>query len=489
MNSTSINSVLGTTNTICIVYENNEPIHMFCNRIEAYDYMINTGDRKLSCIKNILEKAHINSIDLSDLVNINMSDITYTNNGVCTSYKWYRYNHTLSLLKNQRNSVSDTAQDKLSGESVDTSVRMTTKSMPQQEQINIHDTTQNIKNICKQSKYSSTNLEDEMIKLTQKLIETSEHNQTKLIPDLEKVYSGVAEEAMLDNEIKKMKKHIGNVSDDEESNINNYSDLIASEYEESNINNDSDLIASDYEENLSVDNIESDEEVEITDDMPQELKSLIRLRNELNNSIQEQSVIVGKANEKLNEDFFNKRCEDQNKRRHEQKNLEGISILMSDKNTYLKLVGRIKRGILQEKNIPPLFIHKYHILKFMEQNECIEFTKTADTNKEYYVFSQLQKVMDIYELNDPDNASDNESDNNSLENSKYDIIDKIDQNYMSLCMEFLEILEQSNGSITSDKKIHSILNDNPDIKKAIFKDTVDTTVFNKDTDKEHYKRI
>jgi hypothetical protein len=41
----------------------------------------------------------------------------------------------------------------------------------------------------------------------------------------------------------------------------------------------------------------------------------------------------------------------------------------------------------------------------------------------------------------------------------------------------------------TDKKVHAILNENPDIKKGLFGEVADHTVFEKDIDKEEYKRL
>jgi hypothetical protein len=213
----------------------------------------------------------------------------------------------------------------------------------------------------------------------------------------------------------------------------------------------------------------------ITDDMPVELQTLIHARNALNMDIYEQKLVVDKANEKLNEDLFNKRCEEQNKRKLEQKYREGISILLSDKNTYLKMRSQIKKGSLDESNISLLFTHKYHILKFMENKHLLEFSKTASVDSEYAIFKQLQKVTLIHEDEDEDN--------------KEDMIDDLDTEYIGLCMEYMDILESYDGMITTDKKIHEILNENPEIKKVLFREAANTDVFDKDTDKEHYEKL
>ena len=516
MNTHSINSTQTPScsfATTCIVYDYNEPVHMFYNEYEAYDYMIRTGDRKMDCIKTILGKSNVNSFP-ADFVNIHMSIITHASNGVCSSFKQHFYcPHKNEKPVNQTHQVYQNNQCKSS--LLSEPIKITTKSEPlfdhftdnrkyfdpsicpqdshqdnYQSSNNNNSCSQNLRSVNVNNSKKTTCLDNtfdsELIKLTKSLTETSEQNKKAVIPDLETVYSGVAEEALLDDEIKKMNKRFDDLISDTTSDSD--SDLISSDDEE---------LDDKYNNNDKYDkNLDQNKEIQITDDMPEELKHLIEVRNSLNNNIQKQSVVVNKANEKLNEDIFNKRCEDQDKRRKEQKYLEGISILTSDKNVYLKLIGKIKKGLLQEKNVPPFFMHKFHIIKFMEINECIEFTKHADTKSEYHIFSQLLKIVDLYELNDHtantlDIHSDNSNDSveyiNDNEAEKNNIIDEIDPNYMNMCMDFLEILEQADGAITSDKKIHSILNENPEIKKKIFKEEVNTTFFEKDADMNHYK--
>ena len=460
-----------TSNILCTVYENDNPVHMFCNESDAYDYMTLLGDRKMASIRNILERTcnYVDSITLFDLVNIDMTVVVYTNTGVCKSCRRDYYNSSRHI--GHSHSVSSTSFDNPNAFS---NMRQTPIELPRRSQ-NIDSThfkSTNVKstNVKSPNTNSTSDLNDEMLRLTRTLIESSEQNKNKCNTELENMYFGVTEEAMLDDDIKRMTERGDNVISDS--------------------NSDEDLISDDHfdakDKKPYLDNFDNreTEEIEITNDMPEELKQLIRVRNGINDDIHQQAVIFNKATEKLTEDRFIKRCEEQDKRKQESKKREGISILTEDKNVYLKIRSKIKKGVLKEKNVPPLFLHKFHIIKFMESNECIEFTKDADIEKEYYVFCQLQKVMDICEVEEP-----SEDDEVSYIDPRDDMIDQIDKNYLNMCMDFLELLEQSNGSIASDKKIHSIINDNPDIKKTLFKEVADMTVFKEDISKEHYKEL
>lgn len=525
-----------------IIFDDNVPAYIFINYLEAIECMRSMGDRKLLCIKNILTRegsnSHVSSEFMYDMINISMLEITHTSNGtsgICKSHTWHKYipfesltsminhgiggninnsmydnaynSHNMNDLHNIndsqkiQNSIMDNrAIDKLKNNDVhntqsvqsthyaqniqdekykhDMIVKMTTKSNPphlhdynspymqNNAQINTKNNIHNKNKTQTNMKHDKTTLEDELFKLTEALQSTAQQNKQDIIPDLENIYTGVAEEALLDDEIKRMKKRFDKIDKNNSDNDN-----------DSNSDNDSyDLISSDFDEDK---NEEEDDEIEmdISDDMPDELKTLIEARNSLKADIYEQNVIVDKAQEKLNEDLFIKRCKEQDIRREERKKKEGLSILASDKNVYLKLRGKIRKGILQEKNISPLFMYKYLIIKFMHEIEAIEFTKNADIENEYYIFCQFQKTLDIFEADEFDNDDE----------YKDKLIDEIDRNYLDICMEFLEIIANCSDFVASDKKVHAILNENPEIKKVIFREAADTSVFDKDHDKEEFK--
>jgi len=138
--------------------------------------------------------------------------------------------------------------------------------------------------------------------------------------------------------------------------------------------------------------------------------------------------------------------------------------------------SKINRGILKERNVSPFFNHKYHIIKFMDNENLILLKSNNNIKEEVHIFNQLQKVLDGYEsenINDDDNYN--------------DPLNEIDEEYLLLCEKFLDIIENSDNPFISEKKVHEILNNNPEIKNAIFGKTADQSVFEKDTSKEEYQ--
>src|SRR5690606_23604032 len=98
-----------------------------------------------------------------------------------------------------------------------------------------------------------------------------------------------------------------------------------------------------------------------------------------------------------------------------------------DKNTYLTFRSKIKNGVLKEANITPFFNYKYHIIKFMEENNIIQFKKESDLEEELYAYDQLYKVIDSYNTS---NADDDEYDDDMFE---IDPMNDIDEKYIELC--------------------------------------------------------
>lgn len=355
-------------------------------------------------------------------------------------------------------------------------------------------------------------LENELIKLSQLLTKVGEKDTTKnVVDELENIYENVQEEAMLSAEIKSTKNKLDKTckerkkrakgvynditdvvdetvfSDDDKEDADTDTDTQERSHDDSDFDNtseDSDKTheSDDSDENSSTEGKLSSTEAYLQSNPADALDKLIKARNALQKEVDKQETIVNKANEKLNEDLFVKRCEDQKKRKDEQKYNEQLSIFASDKNTYLVMQSKVNRGILKESNVSPFFNHKYHIIKFMEKESLISLRSNQDVDTEHYVFSQLQKVIDGYDY-EPDIDENNEN------TKQKDPMDDIDETYLPLCEKFLEILENAEHPIIGEKKVHDILNNNPELKKAIFKDTADQTVFDRDISKEEYEEM
>lgn len=526
--------------TLCIMYEDNNPLSIWINEFEALHSMIRYCKQKILFCEKILKgnTTGYENMNIYDTIDIKMDCITYLTNGTCIFNKPYIYDTQSRTVRSLHNSMDDrndtiTCEYPIRTDTLSSEHKVypfvnkynITNSNPLdlhlQNTISNPSNSQNFKNISFNNKYhqksedltdrkndklnirttseqdygilqknikfnNCDNLENELLKLTQNLNPTIKKDLVTSINQLEDIYTGLSEEAFIDADIKKLKEEM-----DKQYHIysKSESDDISVAMDDDDDDGDGDVVSDDdlvsdidkhYDDKETTGtkmekNIRKD--IEITHDMPDELKILIQTRNTLNGEIKNQQIIVDKANENLNDDVFIKRCEEQNKRKLEQKKNEGISIMMSDKNTYLKICSKIKKEILHEHNISPLFMYKYHIIKFMEKHNLISFKLNANIETEYHVFSQLQKVMDIFESNNDD---------------KYEVftlIENLDPKYLELCMEFLNLLETSDRDIMSDKIVHSILNENPEIKKIIFKEAADTSVFERDTDKKHYDRL
>ena len=180
--------------------------------------------------------------------------------------------------------------------------------------------------------------------------------------------------------------------------------------------------------------------------------------------------IIVNISEKLNNELFAKRCAEQTKRKEDQKINEKISIFTSDKNTYLIMQSKVKKNILKETNISPLFIHKYYIIKFMENLNLISLTNNKNSNTEIYIYDQLYKVIEGINCDD------------SFINSFNDI----DDEYLLICEKFVEYIEENEIKIMTDKKVHEILNSDSEKKKQLFLDVADQTVFTRDIGMDQY---
>ncbi|VBB18419.1 hypothetical protein YASMINEVIRUS_882 [Yasminevirus sp. GU-2018] len=519
---------------VCIVYNNESPVQIFYDIDEALIYMQLECERNISLITSVAKSVGADVRSQFRHVNLRMTVLIHNKQGMCTAHHEYVFDPLSNLIKQTiqpsiqmstparlqelgtsfehprvittrdpqglplvQFDLSDTNMVSSISQSSTKNVTNTVTSTPTKKPTSSSQkmTTSVTAPVEQRSVSSSVNtakaeekkIDDELLKLASTLVKTSEGELDNSLKQLEGVYDYLSEEALLDAEIKNLKKQATNNKLDESD-----SDDSDSNYDH-NDDSDDELVSDDEfdkekrqeKETVKEENLE----IEITDDMPDDLKTLINARNVLKSNIAEKELIVEKAYEKLNDDLFEKRCIEQQNRKAEQKKQEGISILMSDKNTYLKLRGKIRRELIQEQHISPLFRYKYYIISFMEKKGLIQFKKTANVEKEHHVFAQLQKVFDIYEYEESADTDkeDTEKGGSSKTETRDDLIDDLDQEYLEISMEFLEMLEKSDGQIVSDRIVHSILNENPDIKKALFREPANVDVFEKDTEKEQYQ--
>jgi hypothetical protein len=149
---------------------------------------------------------------------------------------------------------------------------------------------------------------------------------------------------------------------------------------------------------------------------------------------------------------------------------------------------------MSEANISPLFSHKYQIIKFMDSNKLASFVSNTNVKDEHYLFCQLSKVVDSIEYNAEHSIANNSNDNDksnsdSDSESIHDPMDDIDEKCLPMCTQFFDMLSNVPFEIMTDKTIHKLLNDDSALNNATFRESIDKTVFERDTFPEEYVNV
>lgn len=386
-----------------IIYDTNSPIYIYNNKTDAYTLF----RRLLDTENSIYHKMGVEKLHISPTYTMHV--LVSTKNGTCIENSLLTYNPVTKVYSNLPSNELHNM-----------------RSMNQNTQnnntmyMNTHD---NKKKIIKQSNYD---MQRELTKLTNIL---DNIKSTSNSDDVEQLYKNIKEEVKLDEDIA---KNIALLDDT----LKN--ELIDEDSEK--ISSGSDLSDTDHDKNMEFYN------------------NLIETKKSLQNDINEKEKIVNKANELLNEDLFEKRCNDLLERKKNERYNENLEIFKSDKNTYMTMKYKIKNNIMDESNISYLFKQKYLILNFLDSNELINFSDNSDIELEYGFFEQLLKVIESYEYANESHDSD----------SSNDPIDDIDMEFKPLCEDFMSFLDNKEENIISTQRVHSILNDNPDIKEKLF---------------------
>lgn len=139
--------------------------------------------------------------------------------------------------------------------------------------------------------------------------------------------------------------------------------------------------------------------------------------------------IMPAENEKITEISYETRCIEQKKRIDDEKYKEKISILKSDKNTYVKLRSKIDNNTLCETNISQLFKYKYYILKCLFNDKLINFSDDTNIENELHAYSEMYKIINIMNINDED--------------EKTKLMDALDNKYIDSYIAFIDILDQN----------------------------------------------
>ena len=321
-------------------------------------------------------------------------------------------------------------------------------------------------------------------------IESSDH-----IKKISEIYQDASEEAVLDDEIAKLKNAKYNITDGADDNDAN--DL----YDSEDFSEDGEYKKYSRE---TKNEKEPDNYLELTDDMPEDLKDLITARNALKIKIATDNKIVEKASNMLSDELFQERCKNQQNFLEKDKQKERLAIFESDKNTYLKLKSRIKRGVIKEDHIPILFMQKYTIMNFMDRTEILNTKSSADAENELKLMLYLQNISDIFfnssiknksnkvkeYIDSDDEDYETKPDNDDIyETAIEKIIEIIEPEYIEVCIEFINELAEKNIKFLPPDQLHILLSSDENMRKMLFADenTVDHTIFNKDISKSDYK--
>jgi hypothetical protein len=114
-----------------------------------------------------------------------------------------------------------------------------------------------------------------------------------------------------------------------------------------------------------------------------ELIELNQTREKIKKDIKANESILQKNMDNLQDEYCELRDMENNKKREEEKKKENIRIFNSDKRTYEKIKNKINNSDIRfdKTFIPDLFVAKYNILEYME-NECLLCLETTSDNKE-----------------------------------------------------------------------------------------------------------
>lgn len=499
-----VHDVSNTVYDRCIVLDNSIPVFITSDIDEAVMYMSRSKELKLIEFKKIYDRI-VQLHNLSDQVSDNVNPhelidlctnvLCLSKSGLCSHSYTIFYDKTTQTFKTDNESIN----------LITTKGDFNTKYInPKNDTIyrpyntiatTITTKTDNLKDVpvknmqlplitpgkrydvYKNRVKQPTDIDTALTIVQSSLSSIKRDEKENSIDLLENLYENLEEEAILDYEINQATKELDEL-------------LIGDEKCEIAYDYDSDSEDEEDMSDTSSSRVEEEgSDLEPSPDLPEHVNQIIIERNALKNEIKKNEIIIAKANEKLNDELFEQRCKEQERRNAEKKQHEKMSIFRSDKNTYLQFRSKIREGIQKERNITPFFNYKYRIIKFMEQNDLISFKKNvADEviEDEVYTYEQLFKVIQSYERNISD--SNNESFDDSKENSEHDPMDDIDEEYLDLCEDFLRVISESDTEVITSNRIHDILNNDPKLKEQLFYQPINQSVFNKDTDKEEYKR-
>jgi hypothetical protein len=340
-----------------------------------------------------------------------------------------------------------------------------------------------------QPRDNEDNLATEMAKLAANLTKLSTQPSNL---DIEDVYPDIREDIVLDREIKKMENEfVGNSDSDSDrdsgsDSVENYYDKTMkistrSQEDVDSFNRkamnkamrekerDADRKGDERKKNTAdlINNIPCD----IPENLKEQFIQLVAARDQIHDTIQDQTEVVDKANKNLNEEQFKERCRIQDEKKLKKKLEEQKSILSANKIAFIKMRSKIVKEVMKESNVPFMFNDKYCVLRYMEINELVDLSSNDDVESELSIYNQLYKAIEAREYDFKPSGLGSGSD------SDYSPLDDVGDDFIEICSDFMDYLEENFPNIVSEAKIHDELN------KEI---NDDNEIFHKDSSKNNY---
>jgi hypothetical protein len=293
------------------------------------------------------------------------------------------------------------------------------------------------------------------------------------INDINNIYN-VKEEVELDKKIKELENDTDSIitssSDFSSRSIGSF-DSDDSEDSEDRLLNTKNNNDSDNDSILNGDNVN-----DLDSDLLEKYQNMVNMKKELKKNIDEKEKYISKAQDKLVDDIYEKRCMENNKKKEIKKRKNDIEILKSNKTVFTTLVSKMKDLSNNESIIPSLFKDKYIVIKFMCIHDLINFSSNNEIEEEYEIFDNLYKVIKSYEKS--------LINTNELSDSDDDLVDDpmndIDDDLIDICEKFMEYILNLDEVPMTEESIHTLLNnnlENDDEKK----------IFSKDISKDKYE--
>jgi hypothetical protein len=340
-----------------------------------------------------------------------------------------------------------------------------------------------------QPRDNEDNLATEMAKLAANLTKLSTQPSNL---DIEDVYPDIREDIVLDREIKKMENEfVGNSDSDSDrdsgsDSVENYYDktmkISTRSQEDVDSFNRKAMNKAMREKEREADRKGDERKKNTADlinnipcDIPENLKEqfiqLVAARDQIHDTIQDQTEVVDKANKNLNEEQFKERCRIQDEKKLKKKLEEQKSILSANKIAFIKMRSKIVKEVMKESNVPFMFNDKYCVLRYMEINELVDLSSNDDVESELSIYNQLYKAIEAREYDFKPSGLGSGSD------SDYSPLDDVGDDFIEICSDFMDYLEENFPNIVSEAKIHDELN------KEI---NDDNEIFHKDSSKNNY---